>query len=170
MSTTTEEKVGDVIYGTHLVTAFYEDGHDQDGNSVLIPEAPLKGGRSWTPERAPRSKKYGIVVGWKVERSESGRRRRVRVELDTSAHDETRATSRFEVMRVKQMTHGDDALDVFLLESPLDKLRRFLGRSGEPEKYGIEVLVRRLDGNGEEILYTRDCGYVTDVDESATLT
>ncbi len=161
MSTTTEEKVGDVIYGSHLVLAFYEIAHDQEGSSVLLLEAPLNGGRSATPD--------GILTGKLVRRSKDGRRRKVNTKLDTSAHDATRATSKFEVMRVKRMTHGDDALDVFLLESPLDKLRRFLGRAGEPEKYGIEVLVRRLDGNGEEILYTRDCGYVTDVDEPATL-
>ncbi len=90
------------------------------------------------------------TVGWtRKETAPGGWERTVSMSLDTVSRDESRAASRFEVVSVttEPLSGGRDA-----------------GFGGGPR-----ITVKRLDGNGEVITYTRRCYYNSDVYEPAIL-
>jgi hypothetical protein len=140
MSTTTNEKVGDVILGAHLVYCHHDTRWDKRGHLRLV-RSPLRFGQghncSWT-------KKETRPGGW---------HREVPMVLGTDASDPTRATSRFRVVSVKQLPTTTGS---------------YMGRD-DGYGGGPQITVKRLDGTGERIVYTRRCGLIYDVDEPAIL-
>ncbi len=138
MSTTTEEEeVGDVIYGTHLVRCHYRSQLNRDGEIVLCEGESLVAGPGQ------------ILATSRREVMDGGWERKVAVEVDTRAYDQTRATSRFEVMRVEDLIALTDG-------------KTWYGG-------GPRIVVRRLDGGNEKIVYTRRCNYESSVREPAIL-
>ena len=95
------------------------------------------------------SGKGGLVQWTKHETKPGGWKRDVPMLLNTDAADPTRATSQFKVLSVKMqpVTTGRDS-----------------GYGGGPE-----ITVKRLDGTGERIRYTRRCCFTTDIAEPAVL-
>lgn len=140
MSTTTQEKVGDVILGAHLVRCHHETRFDPNGTLRLV-RSPLKAGRG------------GPVTAHKRETKPGGWIREVQQKVDTDSPDPTRAGSRFRVLSVRAVPVTTGTL------------------GGRDDGYGggVEVTVKRLDGKGERIVYTRKCSFNTDVAEPAEL-
>lgn len=136
--TTTQEKVGDVLLGTHLMRCRHGTRFDARGKLRLV-RSPL-----WVTSHGR------CVTKWDEEQTRPGGwKRTVEHELDYSAHDPSRATARFEVVQVRKVP----------------------GSTGRDAGYGggTEVIVRRLDGKRERIVYTRKCSYTSDVDVPVTL-
>jgi hypothetical protein len=140
MPTTTSEKRGEVILGTHLVHCHHDTRFDVRGILRLV-GSPLLAGEG------------GIVHWTKEETKPGGWHRKVPMEITTAASDPSRATSRFEVVSVKKVPPSDPGF-----------FGRDAGYGG-----GTEIIVRRIDGKGERIRYTRACCFNTDVCEPATL-
>lgn len=137
-TTTTQEKVGDIILGAHLVHCCHNTRFTPGGKLVLV-RSPLQGGRGGSHHWKETQKRPG---GWE---------RKVEHVLDTSAEDPTRATSEFEVVRVRRVPTSDPGF-----------MGRDAGYGG-----GIEITVRRRGGKDERIVYTRSCCFDTDVSEAA---
>ena len=135
MTETTSEKVGDVVLGTRFTHCHHDTYEDRRGK-LRLRSSPLHLGRGGPVESTFRERKPG---GWY---------RDVVHRVDTSEDDPSRATSRFLVTSVKRVPPSDP------------------GYNGRDAGYGggTQVIVKRLDGNSERILYTRACCFNTDVE------
>lgn len=138
MTTTTQEKVGDIILGGHLVRCCHNTRRTPDRKLVLV-RSPLQVGRG------------GPSLWTETQKRPGGWERKVEHVLDTSAEDPTRATSEFEVVRVRKVPPSNPGL-----------MGRDAGYGG-----GTEITVRRRGGKNERIVYTRSCSFTTDVSEAA---
>lgn len=139
-TTTVNEMVGDVILGAHLVHCHHDTKFDKNGTLRLV-RGPLLFGKGGPHEWTKHETKPG---GWK---------RDIKMKLDVDASDPTRATSKFKVVSVKKEPVSTGSY------------------GGRDDGYGggPVITVKRLDGNGERIRYTRRCCYNTDVSEPAIL-
>lgn len=135
MTETTSEEVGDVLFGTKFLHC-HKDTYEDKAERLRLRSSPLRLGRGGLTESTRREKKPN---GWY---------RDIVQRVDTCSYDPTRASSRFVVVSVKKVPPSDP------------------GYNGRDAGYGggTQVIVKRLDGKPERILYTRACCFNTDVD------
>lgn len=135
MSETTNEKVGDVVLGTRFIHCHHDTYEDRRGK-LRLRSSPLRLGRGGSVQSTFREKKPG---GWY---------RDIVQRVNMSEDDPSRAASKFQVTSVKRVPLSDS------------------GPYGRDAGYGggMQVTVKRLDGRGERIIYTRKCCFNTDVD------
>lgn len=140
MNTTVNEKVGDIILGTHLVHCHHDTRFNKAGNLVLV-RNPLLSGR-------------GNVNQWtKKETKPGGWHREITMKLETDATDPTRATSQFKVLSVRAVPVVTGS---------------FMGRD-DGYGGGVDITVKRLDGKGERIRYHRGGCWGDTITEPAIL-
>ena len=140
MRDTTQEKVGDIILGAPFVNCHHDTRFDKKGVLRLV--------------RSPLLLGAGNDMHWtRKETRPGGWHREVKEVLATASCDPTRATAQFQVVSVKKVPPSDP------------------GFTGRDAGYGggTTITVKRLDGNGERIQYTRGCSFNTDLNVPVTV-